>query len=128
MELNEDNLVPLYYSVSSKLTDAQVNEVIHALSSTPVAAAIVTDAHDVDLALKLSGVIIQRSTLMAAEELARTFGEPTVIVNGGAELEAHYPDGHTEAISIPGIGDGQPTLQDGWSSTYGGDGQMGINR
>lgn len=133
-ELNEDNIVPLYYTVSPKLTVAQVAEVAHALSSTPIVKVIITDYHDSPLAGQ-----IHRDVLYTTKEhmfdLAQRIGEPVVVVTGDTELEAHYPDGHTEVITLcdkvwsaDNGGLGQQTIQDSYDCTYGGDRPLGIDR
>jgi hypothetical protein len=102
--MDEENLVPLYYSISRSLTDAQVADVLHAFRITPIAAAIITDAHDGELARKLHDKVLQVSSLPEAHETARQYGEPTVIVTGdielNAEIKAHHMDGSLEACPL----------------------------
>lgn len=98
--MDEENLVPLYYEVRRDLNDAQIAEVVHALQITPVAAAIIANAHDCELASKLSDNVIRVSSLPDAHERAVKYGEPTVIVTGEIQLNAHYADGRTEEIEV----------------------------
>ncbi|MFZ1973843.1 MAG: hypothetical protein WAU89_13415 [Candidatus Acidiferrales bacterium] len=97
---DEVNLVPQYYVVSRNLTPARTDHVVHVLKFTPIAAAIITNIDDADLARKLCELVIQVPTLPEAYEMSRTYGEPTLIVSGEPSFYAHYADGHSYEINL----------------------------
>lgn len=99
-EINEDFLVPQYYVVSRDITSAQTNHVIYVLKFTPIAAVIITNTDDADLAKKLCELVIQVSTLPEAHALARTYGEPTIIISGELSFYAHYKDDTSYEINL----------------------------
>jgi len=98
--MDEAELVPLYYSVPRNLTITQIEQVLHIFKITPVSAAIITDIDDLELAQQLSEEVRQVSTLPDAFELAKTFGEPAVIVTKDTEFYAHYSNGTPFQISL----------------------------
>lgn len=97
---DEANLFPRYYVVSRSITPAQTDHVIHVLKFTPIAAAIITNIDDADLAKKLSDTVLQVPSLPEAHEMSRTYGEATVIISGEPSFYAHYADGHSYEISL----------------------------
>jgi prepilin-type processing-associated H-X9-DG protein len=96
--MDEEHLVPSYYTIEPDLTDAQVQSVLHALRITPIQATIIIDAHDGELAQKLSDKVI-RSSFNYAHRLALELAEPVIIILGKG-FNAYYADGHSEELSI----------------------------
>jgi hypothetical protein len=92
--MDEANLIPLYYTVSPRLPDTQVEKVLHCLRITPVVAAIVFDADDVPLAALLCEEVRQVASLSDAQKLALEMNVdgPSIIVSGDVPFEAHYAD------------------------------------
>jgi hypothetical protein len=90
--MDEANLVPHFYTASPRLTDTQIEQVLHALRITPVAAVIVTTEDDVALAAMLCEEVRQVSTLSDAFDLAKQIGEPSIIISGDVPFAAHYAD------------------------------------
>jgi len=91
-EFDESKLVPKFYTVSAKITDEQLAQVINAIRITPVATVIILTAHDGELANNFGCSVLHVSTLPNAFKLARESNEPSIIVTGDVPLAASYAD------------------------------------
>lgn len=94
---------PVYYEASSKLTDEQVDWVLHALSITPILCSIYVSPHDSELASKISDNNLRTMNLEAARDLAKYFhdnsgGRPSLVLGEAGLLDAVYPDGKRECL------------------------------
>lgn len=98
----DDVECPDYYVVPRSLTDEQIDLILHILTITPIACAIITDLKDAELGRKLGPEVIHANTVACAHELAaqiaRETGSPSIIVGETRFFEARYADGRKENI------------------------------
>jgi hypothetical protein len=99
ISIDEANLVPLFYTVASRVTEEQIEFIIHALKITPVVAAFVTNSDDIELAKKLCDTVLQVSTLSDAMKLAQESDEASIIISGELPFAAHYADRVEEILA-----------------------------
>jgi hypothetical protein len=92
--------VPVYYIVKRSLNDKEVVLINGVLEITPIYAAIIVDAHDWELANRLSNEVIYQSTMERALTLAKDLDYPSIVLGDAEFLDAVYEDGFREAVNI----------------------------
>lgn len=101
--MDEDNMVPAYYVVNKSLGEPETEFILHALRITPITCVVITDAHDAEFAIKLSGEIKRATDFAQAQDLARylfaEFGRSVLIIGDADFLDAYYMDGHKESVA-----------------------------
>jgi hypothetical protein len=86
--------VPAYYVLSRALDDPQIEFIHHALRITPIAAVLITDAHDCELALKLSDeVYCSQTPHDLAQQIYKETGQSVIIIADTQLLDGYNSDG-----------------------------------
>jgi uncharacterized protein YeeX (DUF496 family) len=98
--------VPSYYVANCDLKDAKLDYLLQLLKMTPVAAVIVSNPKDIELARKVDDFIVRVDDIKAAHVFAQGFAkdsERPVLVLGDAEfLDGVFADGTREAVKLHG--------------------------
>lgn len=89
---------PVYYILSRKLTEEQMERAHKAFQFTPISHCIITNPYDAQMALQFAPFIV-KTTPENAEESAKTSREPPVIIGDAEFLDACYADGRREPVT-----------------------------
>ena len=96
--------IPQAYLLSRTALPDEINQVIQALSITPLYFAIVSDMRDVPLAAQFGIEVLKAQNEAEALEIAaNVFTEnamPSLIVSSSAGLTAIFADGKRESINV----------------------------
>jgi hypothetical protein len=98
--------VPSYYVANGNLKDAKLDYLLQLLKMTPVAAVIVTNPQDLEMARKVDDFIVRVDGIKAAHFFAQGFvkdsGRPVLILGDSEFLDGVFPDGTREAVKLHG--------------------------
>ena len=99
---------PIYYIIKPSVSKSEIEAIQHALRITPISKVIITSQDDLELAKQFSDEVLKVPTLFVAEETADSLlgpneggnNLPILIIGDVHFFEAHFADGHSEAISL----------------------------